>query len=84
MQMHSLVQQSAETVTIKQDRYEQLLDTETRVDVAVNMICDSDFLRTEDILRILGTERAIDRADELRKADEERRKKALEAMNYTE
>lgn len=82
--MHSLVQQSAETVTIKQDRYEQLLDTETRVDVAVNMICDSDFLRTEDILRILGTDRAIDRADELRKIDEERRKKALEAMNYTE
>lgn len=82
--MHSLVQQSAETVTIKQDRYEQLLDTETRVDVAVNMICDSDFLRTEDILRILGTERAIERAEELRKIDEERHKKALEAMNYTE
>ena len=82
--MDNFLPKAAETVTIMQDRYEQLLDVETRVDVAVQMICDSDFLRTEDILRILGTERAIERADELRKADKERHKKALEAMNYTE
>ena len=82
--MDNFIPKAAETVTIKQDRYEQLLDTETRVDVAVNMICDSDFLRTEDILRILGTDRAIERADELKKADEERHKKIFESMGCDE
>ena len=52
--------------------------------MAVNMICDSDFLRTEDILRILGTERAIERAEELHKKDLEERKRFEESMNYTE
>ena len=82
--MDYLIPKSAETVTIMQDRYEQLLDTETRVDVAVQMICDSDFLRTEDILRILGTERAIERADELHKKDLEEHDKYCESMGYTE
>ena len=82
--MDNFIQKSEETVTIKQDRYEQLLDVETRVDVAVNMICDSDFLRTEDILRILGTERAIERAEEMHKKDLEERKKFEEAFGYTE
>ena len=52
--------------------------------MAVNMICDSDFLRTEDILIILGTERAIERAEEIHKKDLEERKKFEESMNYTE
>ena len=82
--MDNFIPKSAETVTIKQDRYEQLLDTEARVDVAVNMICDSDFLRTEDILRILGTDRAIERAEEMHKKDLEERKKFEESLGYTE
>ena len=82
--MDNFISKAAETVTIKQDRYEQLLDTETRVDVAVNMICDSDFLRIEDILRILGTDRAIERAEEMHKKDLEERKKFEEAFDYTE
>ena len=82
--MDNFIPKAAETVTIKQDRYEQLLDTETRVDVAVNMIYDSDFLRTEDILRILGTDRAIERAEELHKKDLEERKKFEESLGYTE
>ena len=82
--MDNFIQKSAETVTIKQYRYEQLLDVETRVDVAVNMICDSDFIRTEDILRILGTDRAIERAEEMHKKDLEERKKFEEAFDYTE
>ena len=82
--MDNFIPKAAETVTIKQYRYEQLLDTETRVDVAANMICDSDFLRTEDILRILGTERAIEKAEELHKKDLEERKRFEESMNYTE
>ena len=82
--MDNFIPKLAETVTIKQDRYEQLLDTETRVDVAVNMICDSDFLRTEDILRILGTERAIECADNMRREEEERLRKYREQHGYDE
>ena len=82
--MDNFIPKAAETITITQQKYDQLLDVETRVDVAVNMICDSDFLRTEDILRILGTDRAIERAEEMHKKDLEERKRFKESMNYTE
>ena len=82
--MDNFIPKAAETITITQQKYDQLLDVETRVDVAVNMICDSDFIRTEDILRILGTDRAIERADEMHKKDLEERKKFEEAFDYTE
>ena len=82
--MDNFMPKAAETVTIKQDRYEQLLDTETRVDVAVQLICDVDFFNKESLLRILGTERAIERADELHKKDLEEHDKYCESMGYTE
>lgn len=82
--MDNFIPKAAETITITQQKYDQLLDVETRVDVAVNMICDSDFIRTEDILRILGTDRAIERAEEMHKKDLEERKKFEEAFDYTE
>ena len=82
--MDNFIPKAAETITITQQKYDQLLDVETRVDVAVNMICDSDFIRTEDILRILGTDRAIERAEEMHKKDLEERKKFQESMDYTE
>lgn len=62
------------TVTIDVDRYEDLLDTETRVNVAVERIINQKFVRTEDILRILGTRDAICEADRLRDEDERREK----------
>ena len=73
--MDYLTPKAAETVTIKQDRYEQLLDVETRVDVAVQLICDVDFFNKESLLRVLGTERAIEHADNMRKEEEERLRK---------
>lgn len=59
-------------VTIPIFRYEQLLDTETRVDVAVERMTNDEYCRIEDILRILGTELALQKADEIREADRKR------------
>ena len=61
------------TVTITQHRYEQLLDIETRVDVVVERITHDNHITTEDILRILGTELALQGAEEI--LEEERKRK---------
>lgn len=53
-------------VTIPQNRYEQLLDLETRVDVAVERMTNDRNCDLEDVLRILGTELALQEADEIR------------------
>lgn len=53
-------------VTIPQNRYEQLLDLETRVDVAVERMTNDRNCVLEDVLRILGTELALQEADEIR------------------
>lgn len=65
------IKDSALTVTIPQDRYEKLLDLETRVDVAVERMTNDEYCNLEDVLRILGTELALQRADEIR--EEERK-----------
>lgn len=59
------LKQSSLTVTITQHRYEQLLDIETRVDVAVERITREKYIGMEDILRTLGTELAIQGAEEM-------------------
>lgn len=73
------------TVTIPISRYEQLLDTETRVDVAVERMTNDEYCKIEDVLRILGTELALQKADEIREADrkrdEEYRRKYEEQAN---
>lgn len=73
------------TVTISLQRYEQLLDIETRVDVAVERIADDKYIDNEAVLRILGTELALQKADEMReesrKRDEEYRKQYEEQKN---
>ncbi|MCM1225188.1 MAG: hypothetical protein NC548_63125 [Lachnospiraceae bacterium] len=60
------------TVTIPMNEYKYLLDLETRVDVAVERVCNDNCIDNEDILRILGTELALQKADEIR-AEEQRR-----------
>lgn len=69
------------TITIPQNRYEQLLDLETRVDVAVERMTNDEYCKIEDVLRILGTELALQRADEIR---EEERKRHEEYMKQCE
>ena len=60
------LKQSSLTVTITQHRYEQLLDIETRVDVIVERITREKYMGMEDILRTLGTELALQGAEEIK------------------
>lgn len=58
-------------VVIPLQRYNELLDIETRVDVVVERICHESFLSSEDVLWMLGTELAIDKAMEMQKCRKE-------------
>lgn len=60
-------------VVIPLERFEQLIATEQRVNVAVERMYHNDFLSKEDILWILGTESAVEIAQSLREEDEKRR-----------
>jgi nickel-dependent lactate racemase len=68
------LKQSNLTVTITQHRYEQLLDIETRVDVVVERITREKCMGMEEILRTLGTELALQGAEEMK---EEKRKESM-------
>lgn len=57
------------TVAIPQMEYKQLLDLETRVDVAVERMTNDEYCKIEDVLRILGTELALQKADEIREKE---------------
>ena len=74
-----------DTVTIPLGRYEELLDSETRVNVAVEWIVNNKYIDNEDILRILGTKLAMKKANEIReenrKRDEEYEKRREEDAN---
>lgn len=57
---------NAGTVTISVERFEELLDLETRVKVAVEKIVRHNYISTEDLLFTLGTGLALMKAEELR------------------
>ena len=63
------------TVLISMAELAGLLDLKTRVDVLIERVAHDDFFRTEDVLRILGTDEAVKLADKLREKEEERMKK---------
>ena len=63
------------TVLISMDEFAWLLDLKTRVDVLIGRIAHDDFFRTEDVLRIIGTDEAVELADKLREKEAERMKK---------
>ena len=62
-------------VLISMDELAGLLDLKTRVDVLIERVAHDDFFRTEDVLRILGTDEAVKLADKLREKEEDRMKK---------
>ena len=62
-------------VLISMDELAWLLGLKTRVDVLIERIAHDDFFRTEDVLRILGTDEAVKLADKLREKEEDRMKK---------
>ena len=61
-------------VKISSKRYEGLIDTETRVDIAVERIIKNKYIATEEILRILGTDEALMEVERLHEEDERREK----------
>lgn len=61
-------------VLISMAELARLLGLKTRVDVLIERIAHDDFFRTEDVLRILGTDEAVKLADKLREKEEERMK----------
>lgn len=72
------------TVTIPQTEYKQLLDLETRVDVAVERMTNDEYCNLEDVLRILGTELALQRADEIREEERKRHEEYLKQCEERE
>lgn len=63
---------------------EDYIKLKERVDIAVELMAADDFFRKESFLRVLGTEKAVKLADDLRKADEERRAKNLEKYSVAD
>ena len=58
-------------ITITTERFSELIKIETRVDILVDMLGQDEFVSKETILRILGTEKAIEVADRIHKKDKE-------------
>ena len=52
-----------ETVKITQDRFEELLDTETRVAVLLDAIRHEGYISIKDIFRILGCAQDVKRIE---------------------
>ena len=58
-------------VEIPIERYEELLDIESRVNTATDLVLADKDIKLEVLLRVIGTGGMIDVADRIRKADEE-------------
>ena len=59
-------------IKISRYRYEQLLDLESSVNVAVERILHKEYMEMKEILWILGTDLAIETAHELERKDKEK------------
>lgn len=68
---------SMDNVLISRERYDEFLKLETRVSVVVERVAHDKYIAINDLLRILGTEEAIDVALEVEKKEREKQK-ALE------
>ena len=58
-------------ITIQVKRFLELIKIDTRVNVLVDIIDQEEFVSKETILRILGTEKAIEVADRIHRKDKE-------------
>ena len=58
-------------ITIQAERFLELIKIETRVDILADMLGRDEFVTKETILRILGTEKAIEVADRIHRKDKE-------------
>lgn len=64
------------------EEHEDYIQLKTRVDIAVELMACNDLFNKESLLRVLGTEKSVKLADDLRKADEEG--KAMDLERYSE
>ena len=58
-------------ITITTERFSEFIKIETRVEILVDMIGRDEFISKETILRIIGTEKAIEVADRIHRKDRE-------------
>lgn len=58
-------------VTITAERYEELLNCEARVEVAVSLLVNDKYISVENMLRVLG---ATEEADNLKASENEKSK----------
>lgn len=69
------------TVTVDIGRYEELLDIETRVWVARDVILRDQYIKLTDLLCILGFK---EYADRIEKEEKEKLRKFVEEENHNE
>lgn len=60
-----------------QSEHEDYIQMKTRVDIAVELMGRDGYFNKESLLLVLGTEKAMKLAEELRREDEERKAKDL-------
>lgn len=70
-------------VTIPIQRLVDLINKETRLDILTEKLIRDEYIDTEEALRIIGSEVAIGRADEL-KADDDRKREEYLRNKYSE
>ena len=64
-------------VTIPIVRFAELLDKETRLDILTDKLIREYCINTEEALRIIGSDIAVKRADELKAEDDRKREEYL-------
>ena len=64
-------------VTIPIVRFAELLDKETRLDILTDKLIREDCINTEEALRIIGSDVAVKRADEIKAEDDRKREEYL-------
>ena len=64
-------------VTIPIARFAELLDKETRLDILTDKLIRECCINTEEALRIIGSDIAVKRADELKAEDDRKREEYL-------
>ena len=67
------------TVTLTLERFMQLIELETRVNILVERIEHDEYMNVEELLRALGTENAVEIAQKMR--DEKERVKRNESKD---
>lgn len=70
-------------VTIPIQRLVDLINKETRLDILTEKLIRDEYIDTEEALRIIGSDVAICRADEL-KADDDRKREEYLREQYSE